>query len=131
MPHSATEEEFRAHYTYRYSGGTAGFENFWERYLDILEVRYEDQNRRARMSRPERRLVRAWKREQDRDLTEEEEEEQAEEVNNEKTIMQWYSDAQAEWNEDAEERLREEKLAANEEAKNEKNESDTPTNEED
>ncbi|KAL8926561.1 MAG: hypothetical protein Q9208_002888 [Pyrenodesmia sp. 3 TL-2023] len=107
MPHTKSERTFNRHYLSAYlDSDVAGFENFWEDYLNKLEFRYQDQTHGATLTAREQQMVRAWRRERDRDLSEEEEKEEKERKVERDTVLQCYSEAQAEWNEEAERGMR-------------------------
>lgn len=108
MPYTKSERSFNRHYLSSYlNGDEADFENFWERYLNKLESRYDKPTHRGTLTAREQQMVRAWKRELDRDLSEEEEEEEKKQKLVRDSVLQYYSEAQAEWNEEAERRMKE------------------------
>ncbi|KAI4120319.1 MAG: hypothetical protein LQ338_007098 [Usnochroma carphineum] len=110
FPRSETEQAFRDYYLSGYLVGAANFENFWERYLDFLERRYDNPVQRSRLDRHEKKAAREWKaaqewkEEQEEDLDEEEQEELEEKRRERQTLLQWFANAQYEWDEEAEER---------------------------
>ncbi|KAL8749190.1 MAG: hypothetical protein Q9184_006906 [Pyrenodesmia sp. 2 TL-2023] len=108
MPHTKSERSFNRHYLTSYlNGDVADFENFWEKYLNDLEARYEELTHRATLSAREQQMIKAWKREKDRDLTEEEEDAEKQQELERDSVLQYYSNAQGEWNEKAEKRREE------------------------
>lgn len=113
MPHSKTEKAFRDHYLVGYLGSyKVGFEDYWQEYYEHLEVKVEKKKegktKKKTYDAEEKKIVDEWSEwllaEADRKLEMRQMGEIDQDINWRKTLVQDTSDAQFEWDDDADAR---------------------------